>query len=125
MYKILLALPVVLFTATSSIACPNAATSVTIPLSGEAVVTVYDSVTCNPLAGPFSVQIPGSSLGPTTKPSVTIDGAGLLHFTDNGAPFGTRISATVQFLPDTSKSQSLAILVGGPVTSLNFGTTSP
>ncbi len=106
-------------------ACPNASPSITVPMSGEAILTVYDPASCNPLQGPFTVQIPGASLTSTSKPAVTADSTGLLHFTANGASFGTKIAATVQFSPDSTKSQALAIIVGGPVSGLTFGTTTP
>lgn len=105
-------------------ACPDQSASVTIPMVGEAVVKIYDSATCNPLAGPFSINIPGSSLSATSKPSFTVGSDGI-HLTANGAPFGTKIAAVVVFPPDTSKTMPLSIIVGGAVAGLVAGTTTP
>ena len=105
--------------------CPAQSPSVTIPVSGEALVTVYDSGTCQPLGGPFVVGIPGSSLSASTKPAVAVDAGGVIHFTANGAPFGTKLAGTVTFSPDTSKSMPLTLVVGGAVTGLVAGTTTP
>jgi hypothetical protein len=113
--------------------CPDQSSTAVIPMSGENDVTVYDSATCNQLAGPFSI-VSGFSLGPamnaTTKPAVTVDPQssptpGILRFTANGAPFGTKVTAFITFSPDTSKVASIVLTIGGPVTGLVFGTSSP
>jgi hypothetical protein len=106
-------------------ACPNQSSSVTIPVSGEALVTIYDSATCNALGGPFTIGIPGSFLSATTKPAFTIDSAGVIHFTANGAPFGTKLSGTLNFSPDLTKTMHLTIVVGGAVTGMVAGTSTP
>lgn len=116
--------------------CPNQSLTATVPMTGENVVTVYDSATCNPLAGPFTMTT-GAALGvfatpmtTTTKPAVSIDPPtsatpGVLRFTANGAPFGTKVTAFATFGPDTSKVSSIVLTVGGPVTGLVFGTPTP
>jgi hypothetical protein len=117
---------VVLFgSACAQAACPNQSGSVTIPMSGEALVTVYNSSTCDPLAGPFTIGIPGGSLSASTKPAFTLDPGGVIHFAANGAPFGTKLSGTIGFSPDQTKTMPLTIIVGGAVTGLAAGTTTP
>ena len=110
-----------------AIVCPNAAGSVTVPLTGSASVTVYDQ-SCNPLAGPWNVfngVINGSpQMSATTSPAVTTGAGGVLQFSANGAPAGSSGTFKVVFAPNGT-SANLPYTVGAPVTSLSFGTTTP
>lgn len=108
-------------------ACPNAAMSVTIPLSGTATVVEYDQG-CNllpasgfqVLSSTLSVATP---LSATTMPAVTADAAGL-HFSANGAAPGASGTFKLVYQPD-GQTVTLAYVVGAAVTGVSLGTTTP
>lgn len=107
--------------------CLNAATSVTIPLSGQADVTVYDQ-SCNPLSGANCNVFNGTGVSfpavtGTTAPAVAKDAAGL-HFTVNGAAPGTAGTFTVQHVP-SGKTMQMTYVVGAAITAISAGTTTP
>ncbi len=105
----------------SAQACPNAATSVTIPLSGTAVVALYDQA-CNVLPGGSTVvTYQGQTLIATTQPALTKDAAGL-HFSSNGSAPGASGTLVVTYAGQTT---NLAFVIGAPVTSISLGTTTP
>jgi predicted small secreted protein len=107
-------------------ACPNAASSVTIPLSGSATITMYDQL-CDVLPGTgFTVQFSNSGGFPvnaTSVPAVTADATGL-HFTANGAAPGTTGTFYLKY-SGNGDNTSISYLVGAPVTSVSVGTTTP
>jgi hypothetical protein len=114
-------------TGLASAACPNAQTSVTIPLSGAAQVIVYDQG-CNALAGPFTFANGLSSSYPvlngTTSPSVVTGPGGVLQVSANAAVTGTSGTLHVTFTP-SGTGQNITYTVGAPVTAMSFGTTTP
>jgi hypothetical protein len=106
-------------------ACPNQSTTITIPYgSGTATEVPVDSATCNPIdATQCRVQLTnggGLTLSNTTTPAVSADAAGL-HFSANGAAFGSSFVFFHTFLPN-GKNWSMTATVGGPVTPI--GTTT-
>lgn len=105
--------------------CLNASTTVTIPLTGQADVTIYDQV-CSPLsaAGATAVQqTPApANWNATTAPGFTGDATGL-HFKSNGASSG--LAGTVKVTHPSGQFAILAFVVGAPVTAISFGTTTP
>ncbi len=112
-------------------ACPNQSTTLTIPMSGEATMTFYETTDalCTALAGPFTFVMGSGILAvpmnAATKPAVTVDAAGVAHFTANGAAFGTVLPLAVTFTPAGKVYNLTSMTVGGPVNSFVGGTTSP
>ncbi len=106
-------------------ACPNATTSVSIPLSGTALVQMFDQ-SCNVLPGASFTATPLGSvvaLTSTSSPGVTGDAAGL-HFAANGGVAGTTGSLTLRFTP-ANVSMTLTYVIGAPITAVSAGTTTP
>lgn len=95
-------------------ACPNASATVTLPADGTpATIVPVDTSTCIALAATgFGAGIPGSSLGASTKPAFTADGAGL-HLAANGMALGA--TAAVTFTYVNGKSFVVMATVGQPV----------
>lgn len=106
--------------------CPNASTSVTIPLSGAATVTMYDQ-NCNILPGTsFTVQetnSAGPQVNATTSPALS-EVSGGLNFSANTAVAGSAGTFFIRFTPN-GQSTSISWVVGAPVTSVSAGTTTP
>ena len=106
-------------------ACPNAATSVTIPLSGEALVVPYDQ-SCNVLPGTgFTLQQQTPSLAnwnAVTLPGFTGDASGL-HMKANGASPG--MSGTFKATYTNGLTFIYSFVVGASVTSITAGTATP
>ncbi len=106
-------------------ACPNATSSVTIPLSGSTLVTMYDQ-SCNILPGSSLSALFTFSTGPvnsTSAPSMTTDAAGL-HFSANGAAPGAAGTFKITYTPN-GQTFNLTYVVGAPVTAISAGTTTP
>ncbi len=110
-----------------AMACPNAASTVTIPYpSGIVDVTVYDQA-CVPIIG-TDIQVHtqatnGPLMNGSTVPSVTYDASGF-HVSANGAARGLVESIYIVHVP-SGKSTTMALTVGTPVSSISLGTTSP
>jgi hypothetical protein len=128
-FGVMLAFALVLsYSALAQAACPNAAMSVTIPLSGSASVAIYDQ-SCNVLGGPYTVA---NGTGPSpTYPAVTTSTSpavqtvsGQLQFSANGALAGTNGHFYVCFTP-ANQCQTMTYSVGAPISSISFGTTTP
>ncbi len=106
-------------------ACPNAATSVTIPLSGAALVTICDQ-DGNLLPGTGSVvqqQMPTlANWNSVTAPGFTADAAGI-HLIANGAVPG--LAGTFKVTYPGGQQNRMDFIVGAPVTAISFGTTTP
>lgn len=106
--------------------CPNAATSVTIPLSGSALVTMYDQ-NCNALPGTsFTVQETssiGAPVNTTSSPALSESSSGL-NFSANTAVAGSAGTFYIKFTPN-GQTTTITWVVGAPVTSITAGTTTP
>jgi hypothetical protein len=107
--------------------CPNASTTITIPLTGSALLVKYDQ-NCNVLSGNSFKVFNGTSISfplvtGATAPSVT-PSAGGLNFTANGAPPGTTGTFTFQYMPN-GLTDEVTYVVGAPVTAVSSGTSTP
>lgn len=106
--------------------CPNASTTVTIPLSGSALVTIYDQF-CNVLSGMncsvLSINPNSGPVNSSTAPAVTMDAAGL-HFSANGAVSGSVGTVRVTHIP-SGQITNINYTVGASVTSISSGTATP
>jgi hypothetical protein len=106
--------------------CPNQATTITIPYpTGAATEVPVDSATCNPI-DPTQCKVQlgtsaGITLGATTVPALTEDSAGL-HYSANGAAFGSRYVLFHTYLPN-GLTWSTTATVGGPVTPVSTTVT--
>ncbi len=107
--------------------CPIQSATVTIPLSGEAIVVPYDQACNSPPAVNFVVWSDTSNvatpLTASTKPAVTADASGL-HFTANGAAPGASKTVKISYTPNGLIS-NLTYVVGASVTAISFGTITP
>lgn len=117
--------PIFLLPAGAQAACPNAANSVTIPLSGATLFTMYDQA-CDVLPGTgFTVQFTNSGGFPvnsTSVPAVTQDAAGL-HFSANGAVPGATGTFYIKY--SNGLNETISYVVGAPVTGISGSTTTP
>lgn len=107
--------------------CPNASTSVTIPLSGSALVVKYDQA-CNVLDGTKFQVFNGSNtafpqLSASTSPAISLSLAGV-SLSANGASVGTAGQLTFKFTPN-GLTDTISYTVGAPVTSVSSGTSTP
>ncbi len=114
-------------------ACPNASTTVTIPVfgSGPALVTVCDQLG-NVLDATMASVSPGQGLPvltPTTSPSLVKDAAGL-HLSAGGTATGSApplaCGATgLLTITLAGKSTPLTYYICAQVTGISTGTTTP
>ncbi len=106
-------------------ACLNASSSVTVPLSGSALVVMYDQA-CNVLLGTNFTMAFGGSGAPvngTSSPALNGDSAGL-HLSANGAAPGSAGSFSIKYTPN-GQLTTMTYVVGSPVTTISAGTTTP
>ncbi len=118
-------LPLVLASSEALAACPNASTSVTIPLGGSALVTICDQ-DGNLLPATGSVvqqQMPAlANWNNVTAPAFTADAVGI-HLSANGAVPG--LAGTFKVTYPGGQQNRMDFIVGAPVTAISFGTTTP
>ena len=103
-----------------ALVCPNAITSINIPVGGSEQVVVYDQL-CDLMSPPqiSAVQWAGNNIGPTTSPSIvwagttaTIGAGALLNNT----------TGTLTFFGPGGVLANLPVTIGTLVTSMSFGT---
>jgi hypothetical protein len=112
-----------LFAFGAQAACPNAAASLTIPVSGTIHVTTYDQ-NCNVLApSQETLKLTGDgSVTPTSTPVmlVSIDATGWNVAAATGAAVGTTGGFAVTYTPN-GITGTLPFTIGAPVLSISFG----
>ncbi len=118
-------LPLALASPAARAACPNASDSVTIPLSGSALVTICDQDgNLLPATGSaVQQQMPTlANWNAATAPGFTADMAGL-HLSANGAVPG--LAGTFKVTYPGGQQNRMDFIVGAPVAAISFGTTTP
>jgi hypothetical protein len=107
--------------------CPNASTTITIPLTGSALLVKYDQ-NCNVLNGANFKVYNGTSISFPQVTSISAPavagGAGGLNFSANGAPPGTTGTFTCEYVPN-GLTDTVTYIVGAPVTAISSGTSTP